>query len=182
MELVQHSPSIWTIKNFISQEECAHLIEFSEQQGYQEAEISLQSGPKMIKGIRNNSRLILTDPVLAAGYWDKLKSFCPEQLDDTIAVGLNEQFRFYKYENNQRFKRHVDGRFKRNELEESRITFMIYLNEQFDGGETAFDEISIIPKTGDALLFIHEVKHEGCPVKSGIKYALRSDVMYRKYE
>jgi len=28
-------------------------------------------------------------------------------------------------------------------------------------------------------LFQHLLVHEGCPVRSGVKYALRSDIMYR---
>lgn len=121
-----------------------------------------------------------TDSEMADSYWKRLTPFCPEELEGHMAIGLNEQFRFYKYESDQRFKRHIDGRFQRNELEESRITFMIYLNEDFEGGETAFDEVTIHPKTGMALCFIHEQKHEGCPVPAGIKYVLRSDVMCRK--
>lgn len=136
----------------------------------------------MLKGIRNNMRLMYTDENLAAKYWADLKQYCPEKIDNNEAIGLNEQFRFYKYQSTQRFKRHIDGRFKRNEKEESRITFMIYLNDDFEGGETTFDDISIKPKTGAALCFIHEQKHEGSPVLSGIKYVIRTDVMYRKTE
>jgi len=57
---------------------------------------------------------------------------------------------------------------------------MIYLNDDFEGGETKFDNVTIEPKTGTALCFIHEQKHEGCPVVEGLKYVLRTDVMYRK--
>lgn len=148
--------------------------------GFEEATVSLKSGAKMIKGIRNNYRILYPDENLAQKYWDKLKAFCPNQIEDNIALGLNEQFRFYKYESSQRFKRHIDGRYKRNELEESRITFMIYLNDDFTGGETTFDDVSIKPKTGTALCFIHEQKHEGTPVIEGTKYVIRTDVMYRK--
>jgi predicted 2-oxoglutarate/Fe(II)-dependent dioxygenase YbiX len=180
MEAIYHTDKIWTIKGFLSEWECKELILFSENMGYQEAEVSLSSGAKMMKGLRNNYRVMTTDTALAAKFWEKLKAFCPASIDDSFQSGLNEQFRFYKYESDQRFKRHIDGRFKRNEYEESRITFMIYLNDDFEGGETSFDEVIIQPKTGNALCFIHELKHEGCPVKSGIKYALRSDVLYRK--
>ncbi|MFL5728391.1 MAG: prolyl hydroxylase family protein [Cytophagaceae bacterium] len=180
MKLFRHNESIWTIDNFISKEECEDLINFSENAGYQEAEVSTDKGSKMIKGIRNNYRVIHQDLTLAEKLWGKLKEFCPSLIENNTALGLNEQFRFYKYESEQRFKRHIDGRFKRNDLEESRITFMIYLNEDFEGGETVFDEISIRPRTGSVLCFIHELKHEGAPVKNGIKYVLRSDVMYGK--
>jgi len=180
MKAKYHSDIIWTIDNFLTEKECEDLIMFSEQRGYEEAKVSLQSGAKMIKGIRNNYRIMYKDENLANQYWAKLKAFCPQQIENCLAVGLNEQFRFYKYESSQRFKRHIDGRFKRNENEESRITFMIYLNNDFKGGETKFDDVTIRPQIGSALCFIHEQKHEGCPVTEGTKYVIRTDVMYRK--
>jgi len=145
-----------------------------------EAEVGFSSGAQMMKGLRNNYRVLHQDKLLADTLWEQLRPFCPKTIDDGYAVGLNEQFRFYKYESAQRFKRHIDGRFKRNEQEESRITFMIYLNDEFEGGETAFDDVIITPKTGTAFCFLHELKHEGCPVKNGTKYALRSDVIYQR--
>jgi predicted 2-oxoglutarate/Fe(II)-dependent dioxygenase YbiX len=180
MNIIRHSSDIWTIPNFISERACEELIFYSEMKGYQPAEVSLSTGAKMMKNIRNNQRLLYEDFALAAEYWARLSPFCPALIADWQAVGLNEQFRFYKYESSERFKRHIDGRFRRNEQEESRITFMIYLNDDFEGGHTDFDHHSIKPSTGDALCFIHEQKHEGCPVLSGTKYVLRSDVMYRK--
>lgn len=179
MNLIQYTEKIWTIEQFLTIEECEELIKLSETIGYQEAEVSLSSGAKMMKGIRNNYRLLYENADLANQYWQKLKIFCPDKIENSVAIGLNEQFRFYKYESEQRFKKHLDGRFKRNEIEESRITFMIYLNEDFEGGETSFEELSIQPKTGNALCFIHEQKHEGCAVEIGVKYVLRSDVMFK---
>ncbi len=180
MHVVTHTASIWTIEGFLTTHECEALIALSETTGYEEAEVSLSSGPTMMKGLRNNYRLIYTDDSLAQRLWEKLKMHVPETIEETKVIGLNEQFRFYRYEDAQRFKRHIDGRFRRNDLEESRITFMVYLNEDFMGGETAFDAVTIAPRLGTALCFIHELKHEGCPVISGTKYVLRSDVMYRK--
>jgi predicted 2-oxoglutarate/Fe(II)-dependent dioxygenase YbiX len=181
MTIIQHSSDIWSIPNFLSARACEDLIWYSEMKGYQAAEVSLSTGAKMMKNIRNNQRLLYEDAALAAEYWARIAPFCPATIDnDWQACGLNEQFRFYKYESAERFKRHIDGRFRRNQQEESRITFMIYLNDDFEGGHTDFDNVSIKPSTGDALFFIHEQKHEGCPVITGTKYVLRSDVMYRK--
>ncbi|PZF74277.1 2OG-Fe(II) oxygenase [Taibaiella soli] len=180
MKTTYHTDKIWTISGFLTPEECSELIAQSEQIGFEEAEVSIASGPQMMKAIRNNYRLMVDDEALAQRFWEELKQFCPQEIDGAVAVGLNEKFRFYKYESAQRFKRHIDGRFRRSENEESRITFMIYLNDDFEGGVTAFDDVTIIPETGTALCFIHELKHEGTPVISGVKYALRSDVMYLK--
>lgn len=178
IELIKNK--IWEIQNFFSLEECKQWIEFSENLGYEEAMVSLKSGAKMLKGIRNNERLIYTDEGLAQELWKRLEEFCPRKIDDFEAIGLNEQFRFYKYKPEQRFKKHIDGSFERNEFEKSMITFLIYLNEDFEGGKTVFKDSTIIPKTGNALCFLHRQKHEGEMIEKGIKYVLRSDVMYHK--
>ncbi|WP_196885052.1 prolyl hydroxylase family protein [Aureivirga sp. CE67] len=179
MKVEYLTSTIWKIDDFLNKEECENLILFSEQKGYEEATVSLLSGAKMMKNIRNNYRLIHEDKKLAEKLWSRLENFCPKEMENTKASGLNELFRFYRYESSQKFKRHIDGRFKRNEFEESRITFLIYLNDDFEGGETKFDDLIINPKTGMALCFIHEQKHEGISVESGEKYVLRTDVMYK---
>ena len=180
MTYTKHTDLIWTIAEFLSIKECEELIYLSESSGYEEAKVSLPSGAKMMKGLRNNDRLMYKDEELAGRLWEKLKPYCPSSINDVVAVGLNEMFRCYRYEKGQRFKRHIDGRFKKDSKTESRITFMVYLNEGYEGGETTFDEVNIIPRTGTALCFIHEQKHESVPLVSGIKYVLRSDIMYTK--
>ncbi|THI92738.1 MAG: hypothetical protein CAF41_000005 [Nitrospira sp. CG24A] len=75
--------------------------------------------------------------------------------------------------------------------EESQLTFMIYLNEGMTGGETRFfadmeqtflqhPYLSVEPKEGMALVFMHSIWHEGAVVSSGEKYVLRTDIMYRQ--
>ena len=66
--------------------------------------------------------------------------------------------------------------------ERSLLTLMVYLNEDFEGGETAFLELDqvIVPRRGMALLFQHMVLHEGREVRAGTKYVLRTDVFYRE--
>ena len=67
----------------------------------------------------------------------------------------------------------------------SRITIQMYLHdvpEDF-GGATTFlgpkKEKSCQPKCGSALLFTQNLFHEGSLVKKGIKYTMRTEVMYR---
>ena len=176
---MQYHENVWTIADFLTPTACDELIAFSEAQGYEEAKVGAGEGI-MFKGIRDNYRILYQNWDWAAEFWAKLRLHCPAEIAGWKAKGLNEQFRFYKYELYQRFKKHRDGRFRRNEEEESKITFMVYLNDDFEGGETAFEGFSIKPQKGMALCFIHEEKHEGCPVVSGVKYVLRSDVMYQK--
>jgi len=61
---------------------------------------------------------------------------------------------------------------------------MVYLNEEFTGGETKFYQddrtlrVTVSPKRGMALVFAHFQLHEGAPVVDGRKYVLRTDVVY----
>ena len=41
-------------------------------------------------------------------------------------------------------------------------------------------EVSVVPRAGRAFLFNHHLLHEGARVTKGLKYVLRSDLMYRR--
>jgi hypothetical protein len=55
---------------------------------------------------------------------------------------------------------------------------MMYLNDNFESGETTFRNLKIKPERGIALIFLHDLYHEGSQVTRGVKYVLRTDVMY----
>ncbi|HVF85245.1 MAG TPA: 2OG-Fe(II) oxygenase [Abditibacteriaceae bacterium] len=175
---------IFTIANFFSPEERARYIEQSEGAGYEEAAVGTRFGQETRKDVRNNERLILDDENLAEELWQRLVPFAPSPLWKRNAVGLNERLRFYRYDAGQTFKPHQDGSVKRENGEKSQVTFMVYLNDDFEGGAMRFflraphGEINIVPQTGMALLFLHTLQHEGAIVESGRKYVVRSDVMY----
>jgi predicted 2-oxoglutarate/Fe(II)-dependent dioxygenase YbiX len=176
--------AIFTIENFFSPEECEYCINKTESHGYSEAPITTPLGNVFNAQTRNNTRVMFDAASMANDLWPRLSPFVPTPLDNREAIGLNERFRFYRYDVGQKFAPHNDGYFQRPNGERSQLTFMVYLNEEFTGGETRFDlrypyhEISVVPKTGMALLFIHELRHEGAPVHQGRKYVLRSDIMY----
>ena len=178
--------SIWTIDNFFSPEECAALIAQSEESGFEEALVTTSFGAMRRPEVRNNDRVIWDDKALAARLWQRLQPLAPSPIDGCEVLGLNERWRFYRYDVGQTFRAHYDGVFRRENGEHSQVTFMIYLNEGFAGGATKFDlryphgEMSIEPREGMALLFGHHLRHEGAPVERGRKYVLRTDVMYRK--
>lgn len=170
--------SIFTIKNVLTADECQAYIALTEQAGYEDAPITTAAGFVMRPDIRNNRRVIIDDFEIAKNLWQRVQAYIPPVLEGRQALGLNERFRFYRYDVGQYFAPHYDGSFRRDNGEESLLTFMIYLNDDFEGGETRFGETSIQPETGMALIFAHPLLHEGCAVMKGRKYALRSDVMY----
>jgi predicted 2-oxoglutarate/Fe(II)-dependent dioxygenase YbiX len=175
---------IFVIRNFLTPEECDAFIAQSEKAGYEEATITTAEGAVMDKDVRDNARLILDDNELAARLWRRAEPFLPARLRNWQAVGFNERFRFYRYDVGQQFAPHWDGCFHRDNGEQSQLTFMVYLNEDFRGGETKFyldngmPRLEVQPKRGTALVFVHRQLHEGAPVLQGRKYVLRTDVMY----
>ncbi len=179
-----HGQTIFVLHDFLTPAECTEAIARSEQTGYQEATISTGPSAVMIKEIRNNDRLIWDDPVLAARLFERARPLLPATWFDWELVGFNERFRYYRYDPGQRFAAHSDGYFQRENGERSHFTFLIYLNDDFEGGATRFAPSSggqtIRPARGMVLVFQHQLVHEGMPVLKGRKYVLRTDVMYRR--
>jgi hypothetical protein len=154
MKRTKIADEVYIIEDFFTLEECQYWIDFGEKKGYKLAKINMGFRQQVVNtGIRNNKR--------------------------GIAIGVNERFRFYRYTVGQEFKPHRDGSFIRNIKEWSAYTLIIYLNENIIGGETDFFDFKLQPKQGNALLFKHEIRHAGLPVTEGVKYVLRTDVMYK---
>lgn len=177
--LNQISDSIFTVSEFLTTEECSAYIRLSEDAGYTDAPITTSWGPLHRPEVRNNTRVMIDDEPRAVALWDRAREFVTDWDENWTPVGLNERFRFYRYETGQQFNWHYDGCYERPNGERSWLTFMIYLNSQFEGGQTVFEHTAVAPETGMALFFVHELKHKGQAVTSGRKYVLRSDVMYR---
>jgi len=178
---------VFVVADLLSPEECAKYVELSESFGYEDALVTSPSGQILRTDVRNNQRVVFDDPELAKELWHRIEDFIPTETADYRAVGVNERFRFYRYDPGQQFDWHQDGPFERDNGEQSFWTFMIYLNEGFEGGETSFndsysdepfDDFQVVPRAGMALLFVHSIHHKGEPVFQGRKYVLRTDVMY----
>ena len=178
MELIEHINDVFTIQNLWSPVNCQQFIQKSEREGFEKALVNTVDGPVQMEEFRNNDRLFWEDEDLAAQIWEAIEEFVPCDLGEYQAIGLNELFRFYRYDINQQFNWHYDAPYQRNQNEQSFYTFMIYLNDNFEGGGTAFHGFEVAPKVGDGLLFSQELEHAGMPVIAGRKYILRTDVMY----
>lgn len=191
VELLDPQVLVYAIHDFLAPEECRSFIVRSEAQGFTPAPLTTARGPVMAPEVRSNTRVMVDDHALAAGFWNRLQTMIPQTAldwgdEERTAIGVNERFRFYRYENGQKFARHYDGAFLRDTNEGSLLSFMVYLNDDFEGGETRFFSHSnklrfaVRPRTGSALVFLHNQCHEGAPVTKGRKYVMRTDVMYRR--
>jgi len=183
MRLDPDAPLAFFVDGLLDGPACATLIERYEALGFERAPITTARGFVFDEELRNNTRVMEDSPALAAALWAMLAPHVPPTLHGRWrAIGLNERFRVYRYEPGQRFAPHFDGYFRRHDGEESAYTVMVYLNEGFTGGHTNLLELqrTIVPRVGRAGLFQHHILHEGAEVTAGVKYALRTDVMYRR--
>lgn len=179
MEKIELHPQVFLIEDFLSEAECDDCIALSEGKTFEEAKINVGGRQMMSKGIRNNDRLMIFDNKMAENLFRKASEFLPQEHENCNLLNFNEMFRVYKYSPGQQFKMHRDGSYIRNENEKSLYTFLIYLNDDFEGGETEFENLfTVAPKKGTALVFYHPLRHEGKTLISGLKYVLRTDVMY----
>ena len=162
---------IWVVENFVTPEKCQEWIDFAEKVGF--------SDKKIISGIRTSATI--DDSEKSLHLWQCAKKYLPERINENVAIGLNERLRFYRYDSAQKFAWHIDSSVMLSEKRLSFLTFLIYLNDDYQGGETMFrdsNKTTIFPKVGMMLAFKHEIPHEGAEILSGRKYILRSDVMF----
>jgi len=176
-----------------SKQECESLVRLGEEKGFELVSFQIDGREEFRPDVRNGERCIMDDDILAEKFWQKIKDHIPKYQGDTDeyeVVGLNERLRFLRYANGMNFKPHKDDPYIRpsghpKHGERSFVTVLIYLNEGFEGGATTFfDEdknaIPVVPEMGSVVVFQHDLWHEGSPLESGTKYAIRTDVMYRK--
>ena len=99
-----------------------------------------------------------------------------------------------RYEKGHYFRGHCDGQLKLPDGRQSHVTVQIYLGDaDVKGGATRISKgrrggdkeafVDIEPKMGRVLIFQQRgLFHSGEDVTKGVKYALRSDFMFRHSE
>lgn len=166
----------WVVPNVLTREECRDTIDAAEATGFE------AMGPRYPDGYRNNDRALLDDASLAAKLFARLRPHLAAEYEGWQLAGLNTRFRFCRYREGQQFTRHRDGAWAPSVNERSWLTVMLYLNDagEFTGGATRFDDGSVPPREGQAIIFDHREWHDGEAVTAGVKYVMRTDVMYRR--
>ncbi|XP_033126153.1 uncharacterized protein LOC117124130 [Anneissia japonica] len=172
------------LDNVFTKEEYDEWIQLAEDKGFQVAKINSGTSEYLVSNYRKGHRCIIDSFEMRDKVWEKIAMFIPTNFKTHDVVGLNERFRFLRYDKGDFFKPHFDGSYVReNGKEETFITIQIYLNEGFSGGSTTFlsndKRVECVPKIGRVLVFEHHLLHEGSELFSGRKYAIRSDILYK---
>ncbi|MFT5682520.1 MAG: prolyl 4-hydroxylase [Myxococcota bacterium] len=170
---------VFVVRELLSAAECQAFIEEVEAEGFEDAPLSTSQGAVRDESVRNNTRVMRDREDWAEALWERVAGLDLPWCEGREPLALNERFRFYRYDPGQFFAPHYDGFFRR-AGQMSFYTVMVYLNDDFSGGETAFEmlDIDVVPEVGMGLLFFHDLLHEGRPVEAGRKYVLRTDLMY----
>eukprot|EP01102_Stenamoeba_stenopodia_P007970 TRINITY_DN2252_c0_g1_i1.p1 TRINITY_DN2252_c0_g1~~TRINITY_DN2252_c0_g1_i1.p1 ORF type:complete len:272 (+),score=73.18 TRINITY_DN2252_c0_g1_i1:94-909(+) len=207
------------VDKLLSGQECQDLIQLAIKSGFKKSPVSGGGhGRTGREDARTNEYTVVVDQSLADTLYLRIKDLLPQNLAWMIhsiyfdreggaawsIAGVVERLRFYKYDRYEEYPEHQDGAYKRDVLingelyhQQSFLTLLIYLNEDFTAGETKFfpdrqhcrflrdievkePVVSIKPKTGSAVVNVHNILHEGSAPTSGTKYVLRTDVIYQK--
>ncbi len=225
---------ILTVSDILSTKECNQLIQAAEDKGFKDSPPSGGGhGSTPRQGARTSQFCVYPNPELADKLWTRLAPFAPADLRSIklvpymssvtkgdeygSPVGILDWFVFYKYDPGQYILKHDDYRRTRYRYDSKtdtyyyQITFftvLLYLNEDFEGGETCFwtkyatvgttghcrfirdieftpADLRISPVTGTALIQDHMVQHEGeAPEargsKSGVKYILKTAFLHER--
>jgi len=142
--------------------------------------------------MRTSLRRKFLDPEVALIIWEAVKNLVPQKLNDGRELrGIRSKMNFYKYSEGEFFNTHVDGGYRYRETgESSEYTFIVYLNDDFEGGSTRFCDVNdwetspkgirqINAKQGNVLIFRQpNMKHCGTTITKGTKYIIQGMIMY----
>ncbi len=196
------------LENVLSNQECDNLIAQSDP-FYEKLDDEYKIDE------RDSYRTLAEDDIFAKILYDRIKPYLNDpSLNGIMPCGfgvdglwhpekINSCFRYCKYVQNSRgFAPHRDATYIQNENLRSICTILVYLNDNFEGGETSFyktlqkrkiyqtvaDEMKegfikryqYKPIKGSVLIFNHNMIHAGEPLisDSKSKYIIRSDVVF----
>jgi prolyl 4-hydroxylase len=137
-------------------------------------------GEEIDLDVRNNTRVMWDDADEARTLFERIAPHAPNALREMHLAGANPRLRLYRYGPGEKHGAHWDTEVEFPNGARTLLTFIVYLNDDFDGGVTEFPELhaDVQPKRGRALLFQHRVLHIAGEVNSGAKFVLRTDLIY----
>ena len=184
-------------------------------------------GDKYEPSYRSGKRVVLLDKDFTKKIWSKLQDKLeillnneriekhPRGFDilptsDWKISGLNECVRIMLYNEADKFGIHRDAQYCPNPDQRSVFTILLYLNEDYEGGETEFyfpkenklknkvsdftvneeiqelggidnfQKITVKGATGDAVIMSQPILHAGAEIKKGKKWVMKLDIVSKR--
>ena len=175
---------IYEYPNLITDEQCQEIISLAKPL-IRPSTIIGEGGANVPDKVFRTSHntFISTDNKVVQDIYDKLSNIIDIDSDHF------EQLQVVRYEPGQQYKAHWDACWEEHKCDEFMkqggqryATFLLYLNDNFTGGETEFPyrNIKVKPEKGKAALFFNLEKdnknklensyHAGLPPTSGVKW------------
>lgn len=199
--IICKDPLVYTISNFISEEECDHFVEISKPK-MKRSVVSDDKKGTVSKG-RTGQNCWLQH------YTDQTTGKTAQRIAEVIGMPVEnaESYQVVYYNAGQKYDQHYDAYHKNNSDKSKRclrqggqrvITALIYLNNVEQGGHTSFPNmnIKVEPEKGKLLIFhncyegttnVHvNSLHAGTAPTKGEKYAFnlwfREQAVHKVYE
>lgn len=201
-------PNLSLITNVLSVEECQQIVAATESVGFLPDAPIKEDGSQ--SSILAHNVYWMVDQSFHDNLWERVRAHVPAHVTGRKARGINRRFRVYRYVPGAEYRCHIDGAWPPSGInpvtktyeydgspshakQSSLFTFLIYLNDEFEGGETTFflpsaqdgviNAYPIQPVMGSVAVFPHgeangALLHEGTGVRQGAKYIIRTDVEY----
>jgi hypothetical protein len=178
-ELESYKQQVSVIPGMITPAECVELIGLCEEACFRRSKVAHRKGAtredRVSTAVRSSTSVVLFDrkhPILS-----RLYAECAAR--EGVSTSHIEEIQCVRYKKGQRFRAHFDGGLNLPRL----TTYLLYLNDDFQGGETYFPLLdrAVAPKAGAALRFpscdregrvLWPSEHGGLPISDGVKYAL----------
>ncbi|KAL7781559.1 hypothetical protein V8C37DRAFT_398158 [Trichoderma ceciliae] len=199
-------PNLSLATNVLSPTECKAIIAIGETVGFLPDTPIREGGNTSV--LAHNFYWII-DKAFHDKLWSRVSTFVPSSINGRFSRGLNRRFRVYRYVPGAEYRCHIDGAWPPSGIrfddayvyddspvgkkQSSLFTFLLYLNDEFEGGETTFfipapmegvlNAYRIRPVMGGVAIFPHgesrgALLHEGSSVTKGAKYIIRTDIEY----
>ncbi|CAE7250436.1 unnamed protein product [Symbiodinium sp. CCMP2592] len=179
----------FALRNILTPAEAATYVASAQRSGFGHSDVSRE----FPASLRNNSRLIHFSDALALALYRRLAPYLAHRDVYLVQpmgfgvegrwkpVGINPCFRISQYKEGEHFATHCDGMYANDNDECSIYSVVLYLNEDYDGGELEFTDSGkrFRPTAGTAVLLPHDLPHAGLEVSKGIKYVARTELMFR---
>jgi prolyl 4-hydroxylase len=133
-------PLFWTVGDLYSEAECAAILSGAADGPWLAATVNRSEGRRVDERVRNDTVAVLRDSALAASAFERVKPHVPETMTTEVdssrveltVRGVHQPLRIYRYEVGQYFGVHEDQSYFADDGSQSLLTFMVYLNDDFE--------------------------------------------------
>lgn len=175
-ETLSATPRVAIYRNAFTPEECAHLAQAIQDIVAPSVVVDPATGRQIRHPIRNSDGAVIgptRESLAVTAINHRIAAMTG------IAVNQGEPLQVLRYAPGQQYRLHSDA--LPGAANQRIATAIIYLNDGFAGGETAFPDLGIrvVPRAGDMLAFDNvlpdgrpdpRMRHAGLPVTQGVKW------------